>query len=49
VSVAQFTVDKPVSQHIAIITDGNRRWANQFGLPAGRAAATAGQRIQPDK
>jgi undecaprenyl diphosphate synthase len=35
-----------VPQHIAIIMDGNRRWAKQFGLPAALGHANGARRVQ---
>jgi undecaprenyl diphosphate synthase len=35
-----------VPQHIAIIMDGNRRWARQFGLPAALGHANGARRVQ---
>lgn len=33
-------------QHIAIIMDGNRRWAKQFGMPAALGHARGAQRVR---
>ena len=45
-SITQFPLSKPVPQHIAIIMDGNRRWAKQFGLPAALGHASGARRVR---
>ena len=35
-----------VPQHIAIIMDGNRRWAKQFGMPAALGHANGARRVR---
>ena len=45
-TVAQFPLDQPVPKHIAIIMDGNRRWAKQFGLPAAIGHANGARRLR---
>ncbi|MDO8248189.1 MAG: polyprenyl diphosphate synthase [Rhodoferax sp.] len=45
-TIAQFPVKKPIPQHIAIIMDGNRRWAKQFGLPAAVGHANGARRVR---
>lgn len=45
-SVSQFPVSQPNPQHIAIIMDGNRRWARQFGLPAALGHASGARRVR---
>lgn len=37
---------KLVPQHIAIIMDGNRRWAKQFGLPTALGHANGARRVR---
>jgi len=46
VTIAQFPVIKPIPQHVAIIMDGNRRWAKQFGLPAALGHASGARRVR---
>ncbi|HAL39423.1 MAG TPA: di-trans,poly-cis-decaprenylcistransferase [Polaromonas sp.] len=46
VSVTQFPVSQPIPQHIAIIMDGNRRWAKQFGMPAALGHANGARRVR---
>ena len=46
VSVSPFQVKKSVPQHVAIIMDGNRRWAKQFGLPAAFGHASGARRVR---
>ncbi len=41
----QFPANKLVPQHIAIIMDGNRRWAKQFGLTAAIGHANGARRV----
>lgn len=36
----------PVPQHVAIIMDGNRRWARQRGLPAALGHASGAKRVR---
>ncbi|WP_296443264.1 polyprenyl diphosphate synthase [Rhodoferax sp. UBA5149] len=45
-TIAQFPVIKPIPQHVAIIMDGNRRWAKQFGLPAALGHASGARRVR---
>nr|WP_293606579.1 polyprenyl diphosphate synthase [Polaromonas sp. UBA4122] len=45
-SVTQFPVSQPIPQHIAIIMDGNRRWAKQFGMPAALGHANGARRVR---
>lgn len=45
-TIAQLPVDKSVPQHIAIIMDGNRRWAKQFGMPAALGHASGARRVR---
>ena len=40
------TNNTTVPQHIAIIMDGNRRWAKQFGLPAVVGHASGARRVR---
>jgi undecaprenyl diphosphate synthase len=40
------TKNPTVPQHIAIIMDGNRRWAKQFGLPAAVGHASGARRVR---
>lgn len=44
--VPQFPAEKLVPKHIAIIMDGNRRWAKQFGLPAAVGHANGARRLR---
>ena len=45
-NISQSPVNKPVPQHIAIIMDGNRRWAKQFGLPTALGHANGARRVR---
>lgn len=45
-TIVQSTVEKSTPQHIAIIMDGNRRWAKQFGLPAAVGHANGARRVR---
>ena len=45
-NIAQFPANRSVPQHIAIIMDGNRRWAKQFGLPAALGHANGARRVR---
>lgn len=44
--VLQFPVGQHVPQHIAIIMDGNRRWAGQRGMPKAIGHARGAQRVK---
>ena len=46
VSHAQSSSTVPVPQHIAIIMDGNRRWAQQFGMPAALGHASGARQVR---
>ncbi len=39
-------ISSPVPQHIAIIMDGNRRWAKQRGLPVSLGHAAGARRVR---
>ena len=45
-TITQLPVDKSVPQHIAIIMDGNRRWAKQFAMPAALGHASGARRVR---
>ncbi|WP_372659638.1 polyprenyl diphosphate synthase [Hydrogenophaga sp.] len=45
-SVVPFPAPKPVPQHIAIIMDGNRRWASKRGIPKALGHARGAQRVR---
>ena len=45
-TIAQTLADKPVPQHIAVIMDGNRRWAKQHGLPVALGHAAGARRVR---
>lgn len=45
-TIAQTLAHKPVPQHIAIIMDGNRRWAKQHGLPVALGHAAGARRVR---
>lgn len=40
------SVNKPVPKHIAIIMDGNRRWARQSGLPVALGHASGARQVR---
>jgi undecaprenyl diphosphate synthase len=46
VNVCPSPPPKLVPQHIAIIMDGNRRWAKQFGLPTALGHASGARRVR---
>ena len=39
-------IKAPLPQHVAIIMDGNRRWAKQFGMPAALGHAAGARRVR---
>ena len=45
-SVAEIPSPQPVPEHIAIIMDGNRRWAKQHGLPRALGHAAGARRVR---
>jgi undecaprenyl diphosphate synthase len=45
-TVVQFPITKPAPQHIAIIMDGNRRWAKKRGLPRALGHASGARRVR---
>jgi undecaprenyl diphosphate synthase len=45
-NIIPFPQEQGVPQHIAIVMDGNRRWAHQRGLPKAVGHARGAQRIQ---
>lgn len=45
-SVIQLPITYPNPQHIAIIMDGNRRWAKQFGMPVALGHASGARRVR---
>ena len=45
-TITQFPLSQPVPHHIAIIMDGNRRWAKQCGLPAALGHASGARRVR---
>lgn len=45
-TIAQTLADKPIPQHIAVIMDGNRRWAKQHGLPVALGHAAGARRVR---
>ena len=45
-TITQFPVSRPVPQHIAIIMDGNRRWAKKSGLPVALGHASGARRVR---
>jgi undecaprenyl diphosphate synthase len=45
-SVIDTPTNNPVPQHIAIIMDGNRRWAKQHGLPRALGHAAGARRVR---
>ncbi|CAN5831872.1 polyprenyl diphosphate synthase [soil metagenome] len=45
-SVVSFPEIKPVPQHIAIIMDGNRRWAKKRSLPKALGHASGARRVR---
>jgi len=46
VSIAPSLVNQAVPQHIAIIMDGNRRWAKKVGLPAAVGHASGARQVR---
>src|SRR5665647_2733493 len=46
VSIDHSAANKPVPQHIAIIMDGNRRWAKQSGLPVALGHASGARQVR---
>ena len=45
-SIDQLSADSAVPQHIAIIMDGNRRWARQRGLPVALGHANGARQVR---
>ncbi len=45
-SIDQSSANKPVPQHIAIIMDGNRRWAKQCGVPVALGHASGARQVR---
>ncbi|HEY5582834.1 MAG TPA: polyprenyl diphosphate synthase [Rhodoferax sp.] len=45
-SIDQLSADNGVPQHIAIIMDGNRRWARQRGLPVALGHANGARQVR---
>lgn len=45
-TIAQTLAHKPVPKHIAVIMDGNRRWAKQHGLPVALGHAAGARRVR---
>lgn len=45
-AIVPFPHSKPAPQHIAIIMDGNRRWAKQRGLPRALGHAAGARRVR---
>jgi undecaprenyl diphosphate synthase len=42
----KISISKLVPEHIAIIMDGNRRWAKQYGMPAALGHANGARRVR---
>ncbi|MEI8030820.1 MAG: polyprenyl diphosphate synthase [Comamonadaceae bacterium] len=45
-TVTRSILKEAVPEHIAIIMDGNRRWANSFGMPAAMGHANGARRVR---
>lgn len=45
-SIDHSAANKPVPQHIAIIMDGNRRWAKQSGMPVALGHASGARQVR---
>ena len=45
-AIRQFPTVNPVPQHIAVIMDGNRRWAQQRALPVAMGHASGARRVR---
>lgn len=46
VTITRFAATAPMPQHIAIIMDGNRRWAKDCGLPVALGHASGARRVR---
>ena len=44
--IHQFPTVNPIPQHIAVIMDGNRRWAQQRTLPVAMGHASGARRVR---